>query len=102
MIERHATRDSVAACDVNLRHLSAGFIKARDLSDFKLHFPVFTQLFHLGNRRVGRSKAVATVNQNDAFGFADKVQRPVQRRVAAAADDDVFAGENFRVPNAVV
>ena len=88
--------------DVNLSHLSAGFVKARDLSDFKLHFPVFAQRFHLGNRRIGRAKSVATVNQNDTFCFADEVERPVQSRVAAAADYDVLTGENVRIPDTVV
>jgi hypothetical protein len=50
-------------------------------------------------------EAVAAVQQDHAFGLvralAGKVQRPVQRRVAAAGDQQVLAGEVGRVAHAV-
>ena len=42
------------------------------------------------------------MHEHNAFGFANEVECPVERRVAAAKDDDIFAFENGRILAAVM
>ncbi len=42
------------------------------------------------------------MHEHNAFGLADEVKCPVERRVAAAEDDDIFAFENGRILAAVM
>lgn len=76
--------------------------EACDLTDFKLHFPVVAELFHLAHRGRSSSEAFSAVNQNNAFGFADEVEAPVKGGVSAAANNDVLAFKNLRILDAVV
>ena len=36
------------------------------------------------------TEAVAPMHEHNAFGFANEVECPVERRVAAAKDDDIL------------
>ena len=42
------------------------------------------------------------MHEHNAFGLADEVECPIERRVAAAKDDDIFAFENGRILAAVM
>ena len=99
---RNTASDAVGAGDLNLGHLAVFFREACDLTDFKLHFPVVAELFHLAHRGRSSSEAFSAVNQNNAFGFADEVEAPVKGGVSAAANNDVLALKNLRILDAVV
>ena len=102
MVERNAARHAVGARDEHFREAAVGFVEARHLPHFKLHFPVFAELAHLRDRSGLGAEAVATVHEHDAFGLADEVERPVERGVAAAENDDVLPFEDRRILAGVV
>ena len=102
VIERHATNDTIVTRHTDFGQLAVRFFKARHLTDFKLHFPVFAKFLHLGNGGAGCAEAVTTVNEDYAFGLADQIERPVERRVTTTADDDVLAGKEFGILHVVV
>src|SRR6185437_90920 len=53
------------------------------------------------SRRMG-AKAVAAVDQRDCFRGAAQLLRPVERRVAAADDDDTLAAKLLQIENAIL
>ena len=102
MVERDTTGHAVSTGNGDFGELAVFFVKACHLTDFKLHFPVFAEFLHLGNGSGRSAEAVATVEKNNAFGLADKVERPVESGVATAADHDVLAFKDGRILAAVV
>jgi hypothetical protein len=82
------------------------FVEAGDLADDELHLVGLAQLLHLGHAGRRGAEAVAAVHQDHALGLVravlHEVQRPVERRIAAADDDQVLARELRRVAHAVV
>ena len=73
MIQGHAARDAVGARDADFGHLVVFFFKTRYLPHFKLHFPVFAEFLHAGHRTRRSAETVATMHEDDAFGFADEI-----------------------------
>jgi hypothetical protein len=73
----------------------SAFLEAGDLADHELHLVGLAQLAHLGHAGRRGAEAVAAVQQDHALGlvraFLHEVQRPVERRIAAADDDQVLA-----------
>ncbi len=105
-IERQAASDAVVACDLDHVQLTLSvFFVAADLADEELHLVLFAKGVHLRDGCGGGAKAVAAMNERDAFRLVfaglNEVQRPVECRVAAAHDDQVFVGELRRVANPV-
>ena len=78
MFGRNTAGNAVGAGDFNFGHLAVFFCEARDLTDFKLHFPVVAKLFHLADRCRSGSETFSAVNQNNAFGLTDKIETPVK------------------------
>ena len=56
---------------------------------------------HLGYRCWGGSKAVSTMQQDDAVGFANKIQSPVKRGIAATTNHEVFIVKQVRLLDAI-
>ena len=85
---------------------AALFLAAGHLADDELHRIGVAQLVHLRDGGGRRLEAVAAMDQDDALGlvgaFRGEIQRPVQRRVAAAHHHQVLAGELGRVLHAIV
>nr|GEU28069.1 hypothetical protein [Tanacetum cinerariifolium] len=101
-VQRHAARHAVLAGHLQFGQLVILGFETGGLAHDQLHFVVVAQRFHLGDRRRRRAEVFAAVQQHDRFGLADEVQRPVQRGVAAAADDQVLAFELGRILDLVV
>ena len=82
-----------------------GLVESAHLADLEAHLAGRAQLVHAGHVGRRRAKAVAPVHQRDASGLvvagAREVERPIERRIAAADDDDVLAREHRRVAHAV-
>ena len=68
----------------------------------QLHLARRAQLLHLTDGRGVRAEAVAAVNHHDRPGDPLQVHGPVERRVAAAHQQDALAAECLRVEHAVV
>ncbi len=72
-----------------------------DLSDFKIDEAFFAQGLHFIHAIGVGAELVAAVNEGDGFGDGLEVQRPIQRAVAAADDDDVFTREFIHLAHGV-
>ena len=104
-IQRHHTGHAISAGHFGACQLAVFFVIACDLANSKLHLVRVAKRLHFGDAGRRCLEAVAAVNQNHAFGlvrpFGDKIQRPIQRGVAAADDHQVFPGKVGRIPDAV-
>ena len=66
------------------------------------HAPGGDQLPHLGHRGGRGAELAAAVHEVDARGARQQLERPVERRVAAAEDHQALAGKLGRVLDAVL
>src|SRR5450830_690 len=100
-VKRQAASNAVGTGDLDLGQFAVLGFKTGSLPNQELHFVLFAQFLHLGYRCRRRAEFFATVQQHDGFSLADEVQRPVQRGVTAAADDNVLAFKLCRILDAI-
>jgi len=93
--------DAVGRGDAGFRSCGRSCSSSRRPCDHELHLVPVDQFTHLRHRCRRGTEAVAPVQQDDAFRLAGERERPVERRIAAAADDQVPPVELRRILDAI-
>src|SRR5260370_40097914 len=78
-----------------LADLTIGSSESRDLSKHKIDFALADQLHHFVDAVGCGAKFAATVQQSEVAGARCKIERPIERAIAAADDQHSFTAEHF-------
>ena len=73
-----------------------------DARHMKTDFPCVAQLVHLVDAVLRGAKAVAVVDEGDLPRNGCEIDRPIQRRIAAAGDQNVLVAESVHPAHGVV
>ena len=92
----------VVELDGGAFELAISTLQLGDLADLEIELAGSHQLTHLLDRMRRAAEFVAAMHQRHALADRVEVQRPVERGVAAADDQDVLAAEVFHLAHGVV
>ena len=105
-VQRNHPGHTVGAGDLGAGQLAVFFFVADDLAHDELHLEGVAQLAHLRHRSRRGLEAVSAMDQDHALGsvgsIGREIQCPVERRIAAADDHQILAGEVGRALDPVM
>lgn len=94
--QRIARHDEIAlflAFHSDARELAAIYVQAREIRNHEIHFIFTDQRAHLVHRIRRRAEIIAPMQKRHRFCNRLQVDRPVERGISAAGDDEILAFE---------
>jgi len=76
--------------------------KPRGLPDFEIHFPVTNQSAHLLNTMRRGTEIIAAMHQRHAFRHRNEIERPVERRIPAANNQNRAIAKGLNLADRII